>query len=37
VGAIGALVPAGDLVRRFVAEAEAVLGGLAPLAASPAP
>jgi enoyl-[acyl-carrier protein] reductase II len=31
IGAIGALVPAGELVRRFVTEAEAViesLGGL---------
>ncbi|MGH9170069.1 MAG: NAD(P)H-dependent flavin oxidoreductase [Acidimicrobiales bacterium] len=32
-GAIGELVPAGELVRRFVAEAEAVLARLAPLAA----
>jgi enoyl-[acyl-carrier protein] reductase II len=31
-GAIDALIPAGELVRRFVAEAEDVIGRLAPLA-----
>jgi enoyl-[acyl-carrier protein] reductase II len=37
VGGIAALVPAGELVRRMVTEAEGVLAGLAPLAPSPTP
>ncbi|HMK11193.1 MAG TPA: hypothetical protein VK461_06410, partial [Acidimicrobiales bacterium] len=35
VGAIDELVPAGDLVRAFVAEAEAVIDRLVPLVNSP--